>query len=101
MAKEDMYMADNKILSNEEMSMLHSQNLDQISMLHPPSAIIIKAFVEELRKNDKSTFLRLYDAVSDSVKVKFELIKGDRNLVYRYARAFSISISGENTLIVK
>jgi hypothetical protein len=80
---------------------LNRSNLEEINKLHPGAFYMVKSLMLECERPPRDTWLRLHDAVPDGHSVRYEVLRGDPDLVLRLARALGFAKVTNDTLEVR
>lgn len=66
---------------------LFQANVQQLDLMNIAAGSMVKALIMELQRDNRNTYIRLHDAVSDGHVVYYDFVEGDKSLVFRLARA--------------
>ncbi len=87
-------------LTREQIEQLFRENMEQINKMNVSAGSMVKGLLMELERAGRKTYLRLRDPEPDGHVVYYDLVQGDKNLVFRIARALGFMSVTENRLEV-
>ena len=76
-----------KIMTEEERKKLFEDNIKEINKMYVPAGSLVKNLIMELDRNNRNTYIKLHDAVTDGHVVHYDFLEGDKILVLNIANA--------------
>ena len=87
-------------LSASEKDALFEANVQQIDSMNIAAGSMVKGVIMELQRDNRNTYIRLHDAVPGGHIVHYDFVEGDKDLVFRVARALGFEEVTESKLEV-
>ena len=87
-------------LTEDQIEQLFRENMEQINKMNVAAGSMVKGLLMELERAGRKTYLRLRDPEPEGHVVYYDLVQGDKNLVFRIARALGFKSVTENRLEV-
>jgi putative chitinase len=79
---------------------LNQQNIAQIDKMSPGALYMVKSLLIECQRDERNTYLRLHDAQPGGHLVRYDLVRGDPQLVIRIGNALGFKSVTDSTLEV-
>jgi hypothetical protein len=90
-----------KVMTAEEVENLFKSNVLEINKMHVPAGSMVKALIMELERDNRNTYIKLYDAAVNGHSVKYDFIEGNKNLIVSIANALGFKTVTDDLLEVR
>jgi hypothetical protein len=87
-------------LTEEEKEKLFKDNVAQINKMNVAAGSMVKGLIMELKRGNRNTYIKLRDAVENGHVVYYDFVQGDKELVFKIAKALGFKTVTESKLEV-